>query len=138
MSSPLLEEIDAAVAKHSRLGPLDYYLAESLSWLAVTASVFAGLTVTNDWFSRPIQSVLAVVPAVAWTLLRTFQYEGRSNWHYYYHARLLMLKRALRDQGEAASNVSQRLGELDLEMQAKFPKRDAVIRPKPSREVTES
>lgn len=125
MNSPLLEEIDAALRKHERLAPLDYYLAETLSWLAVVSSVFAGLSVSNKWLTDPATAILAVVPALAWTLLRTFQYEARSNWHYHYRARLLTLKRALRDQGEGADAVSRRLGELDLEMQSRFPKREA-------------
>ena len=124
MSSPLLAEIDAALRKHERMAPLDYYLAETLSWLAVVSSVFAGLSVSNEWFTDRATAILAVVPALAWTLLRTFQYEARSHWHYQYHARLLALKRALRDQGEAAESVSRRLGDLDLEMQTRFPKRD--------------
>ena len=124
MSAPLLDEIDSAIRKHERLGPLDYYLAETLSWLAVVASVFAGLSVTNKWIPEDATAVLAVVPALAWTLLRTFRYEARSNWHYDYHARLLALRRALRDQGETAADISRRLGELDVEMQSRFPQRD--------------
>ena len=97
---------------------------EGLSWLAVVASVFAGLSVTNEWFSKAMTSVFAVIPALAWSLLRTFRYEARSNWHYHYHARLLILKRALRDQGQTSASVSERLGQLDLEMDSRFPKRD--------------
>ena len=128
MSESLLEEIDTAIRKHERLAPLDYYLAETLSWLAVVASVFAGLSIANTWLPQDATAVLAVVPALAWTLLRTFRYEARSNWHYHYRARLLALKRALRDQGETVATVSDRLGALDIEMQTSFPKRDDLGR----------
>ena len=64
------------------------------------------------------------LPAFALTLLRTFQFEARSNWHYEYRARLVGLKRALRDQGASESTVSKRLNDLDLEMQGRFPERN--------------
>lgn len=127
MSAPLLAEIDAAIRKHERLGPLDYYLAETLSWLAVVASVFAGLSVTNKWFTEDATAILAVVPALAWTLLRTFRYDARSNWHYDYHARLVALRRALRDEGDTVASVSRRLGALDVEMQSRFPQREGRV-----------
>ena len=124
MSSPLMEEIETAIRKHERLAPLDYYIAEILSWFGVLASVVAGLSIVTEWLPRDARAVLAVSPALSWTLLRTFRYEGRSNWHYRYRARLVALKRALRDEGESAPTVSKRLGELDLEMDATFPKRE--------------
>lgn len=124
MPSPLMDEIDAAIRKHERLAPLDYYLAEVFSWVGVLASVFAGLSVINEWLPRDASAIVAVIPALAWTLLRTFRYEARSNWHYRYRARLVALKRELRDQGETEPVVSKRLGELDLEMDATFPRRE--------------
>lgn len=123
MNQSLSDEIDRKIHKHSTWAPINHFTAELISWLSIVISVLAALSITNEWFSLSVRSIIAALPALLWTLMRTFRYEDRADWHYKYKVELQGLKRNLREKIKNEQDVSINLNKLEIRMHGALPRR---------------
>jgi hypothetical protein len=120
----LNQELSESIEEEESLAKRTFFYADGLLYFSIVGSIAATLVVSNAWLSKEWASVIAVIPALAIALERSFKWTARSDWHYRYFLRLLAIWRKIRDEKINQTDASRELTRLDLEMDQSFPQRD--------------
>ena len=104
-----------------RWGGFNFCIAQAFLWIAILGSFGAAIAAATNTVSPIIISVCAAIPGTVIVIDRSFSFARRSSWHHMMRARLDQLENSLRYEGASVESVSKALGDLFMEMEARYP-----------------
>jgi hypothetical protein len=118
---PSLEErLKSGIARYTRAARGNYWTVYALYLVAFAGSVLATALVWTDGGPTILRTALAALPGFVLVINNALEFEKRSAWHWEKTRGLEELLDGLTIRHQPAEDISQQLGKLNREMDAKW------------------